>query len=498
MSIALQLDPEVCYRALITRDARFDGRFFTAVRTTGIYCRPICPATTPKAAHVTFYRSAAAAEAAGFRSCLRCRPERAPETATSTGSARLVEQAMMLIAEGEAGEGNDEAGLAARLGIGERQLRRLFQSHLGASPKALAQTRRNLLARQLVAETDLPLTEVALAAGFGSLRRFNTVFRDLYGRPPSEMRRAKERQTEPGLVLSLPLRPPYDWAGVMSLLAAHAIPGVEQVSPACYARVIAMEGQYGTVEVWQEDATSLRARIDFPILRMLPRIVARLRRIFDLGADPEPIDAWLGQDPALAGLVTLRPGMRVPGAWDPFELAVRVILGQQVSVAAGSRMAGRLATGFGTVVETRVAGLTALFPPAAVLAAVAPDAISLALNMPRARGAAIVNLARAVVETPGLLARGEGLDIAQRRLCAVPGIGPWTAQCIALFALRETDAFPIGDVGLQRAIGLPAAALAARAEQWRPWRAYAATHLWMVALGLSPAPERISHEDAVA
>jgi AraC family transcriptional regulator of adaptative response / DNA-3-methyladenine glycosylase II len=494
MSNAL-LDPEVCYRALLTRDARFDGRFFTAVRTTGIYCRPICPATTPKAAHVTFYRSAAAAEAAGFRSCLRCRPERAPETTATGSSSRIVEQAMILIAEGEAGE---EGSLAKKLGVGERQLRRLFQSQLGASPKALAQTRRNLLARQLVVETDLPLTEVALAAGFGSLRRFNTVFRDLYGRPPSAMRRASAKSMEAGLVLTLPFRPPYDWPGMVALLAAHATPGVEQVSTDRYARLIAMDGKHGSVEVWLAGPDSLRAKIDFPDIRLLPRIVARLRRLFDLGADPAAIDAWLGRDPALAGLVRHRPGLRVPGAWDPFELAVRVILGQQVSVAAGSRMAGKLVAAFGAPVAPRDPNLFALFPTAAVLAAVAPDAVSLALNMPRARGAAIVNLARAVTETPGLLTRGEGLDIAQRRLCAVNGIGPWTAQCIALFALRETDAFPTGDVGLQRALGLPAAALAARAEQWRPWRAYAATHLWMVALGLSPAPERTLDENAVA
>jgi AraC family transcriptional regulator of adaptative response / DNA-3-methyladenine glycosylase II len=473
------LDPEICYRALVTRDARFDGRFFTGVRTTGIYCRPVCPAQTPKRDNVTFYPSAAAAEVAGFRSCLRCRPERAPSTAPGHP---LVERAMAIITEGHDPDG---PGLAERLGVGERQLRRLFKAHLGASPKAVMQTRRHLLARQLVVETDLPLTEVALAAGFDSLRRFNHVFVTLYGRPPSQMRRSATRsQDARGLTLSLPFRPPYDWPGIIAVLKAHAIPGVEVVTDEAYARIITLGGHHGTVVVSPSRADSLAARIDFPALRFLPRIVANLRRIFDLAADPEPIDAVLGADPGLAALVAARPGLRVPGAWNGFELAVRVILGQQVSVAAGSRLAGKLVALFGTPVETTVPGLTGLFPTPARLVAEA-EVISLNLNMPRARAAAIVNLARTAAEAPDLLERGEGLESSVRRLCGVAGIGPWTAQCIALFALREPDAFPPRDVGLQRALGLTDRQLMARAEHWRPWRAYAAMHLWMVALGLS-------------
>jgi AraC family transcriptional regulator of adaptative response / DNA-3-methyladenine glycosylase II len=483
------LDPEICYRALVTRDARFDGRFFTGVRTTGIYCRPVCPAQTPKPENVTFYPSAAAAEAAGFRSCLRCRPERAPST---TPAHPLVDRAMAIIAEGPDPEGSglDGAALAARLGVGERQLRRLFAAHLGASPKAVVQTRRHLLARQLVVETDLPLTAVALAAGFDSLRRFNHVFRTLYGRPPSQMRRSVARQAghnggdQRGLTLSLPYRPPYDWPGIIAVLKAHAIPGVEVVTDDGYARIITLGGHHGTVVVSPGSAHSLTARIDFPALRFVPRIVANLRRIFDLGADPGPIDAVLAGDPLLAPLVAARPGLRVPGAWNAFELAVRVILGQQVSVAAGGRLAGKLVALCGTPVETTIPGLTGLFPTPERLVAEA-EVLSLHLNMPRARAAAIVNLARAVAETPDLLERGEGLDGSVRRLCAVAGIGRWTAQCIALFALREPDAFPPRDVGLQRALGLTDRQLMARAESWRPWRAYAAMHLWMVALGLA-------------
>ncbi|WP_419760590.1 AlkA N-terminal domain-containing protein [Acidisoma sp.] len=478
------LDPEICYRALLTRDVRFDGRFFTGVRTTGIYCRPVCPAQTPKPGNVTFYPSAAAAEVAGFRSCLRCRPERAP---SSTVGHPLVERAMAIIAEGQDPDGPslDGSGLAERLGVGERQLRRLFAAHLGASPKAVMQTRRHLLARQLVVETELPLTEVALAAGFDSLRRFNHVFLTLYGKPPSGMRRSAARpRDQRGLTLSLPYRPPYDWPGIVAVLKAHAIPGVEVVTDEAYARIITLGGHRGTVVVSPGGGDSLAAQIDFPALRFLPRIVANLRRIFDLAADPGPVDDVLAADPGLAPLIAARPGLRVPGAWNGFELAVRVILGQQVSVAAGSRLAGKLVALFGTPVETAIPGLTGLFPSPARLVAEA-DELSLHLNMPRARAAAIVNLARAVADAPDLLERGEGLEASVRRLCAVPGIGPWTAQCIALFALREPDAFPPRDVGLQRALGLTDRQLMARAEHWRPWRAYAVMHLWMVALGLA-------------
>ena len=272
--------------------------------------------------------------------------------------------------------------------------------------------------------------------------------------------------------------------GILAVLAAHAIPGVEVVTGESYARMITLGGHHGTVVVSPGGPTSLSARIDFPALRFLPRIVARLRRIFDLDADPGPIDAVLSADPGLAPLVAARPGLRIPGAWDAFELAVRVILGQQVSVAAGGKLAAKLVTLYGTPVETAVPGLTGLFPRPERLIAEA-ETLSLRLNMPRSRAAAIVNLAQAATAMPELLERGEGVEETVRRLVAVPGIGPWTAHCIALFALREPDAFPPRDVGLQRAIGLTDRQLIARSEAWRPWRAYAAMHLWMVALGLS-------------
>jgi 3-methyladenine DNA glycosylase/8-oxoguanine DNA glycosylase len=296
-----------------------------------------------------------------------------------------------------------------------------------------------------------------------------------------------KRRAGRGVTRSLPFRPPYDWAGILAVLSAHAIPGVEVVTAGSYARLITLGGHHGTVVVTLGSPASLTATIDFPALRLLPRIVARLRRIFDLDADPGPIDGVLAADPGLAPLVAARPGLRVPGAWDGFELAVRVILGQQVSVVAGGRLAGRVVALFGTPVETAIPGLTGLFPTPDRLMAEA-ETLSLRLNMPRARAAAILGLARALAETPALLERGAGLEDAVRHLCEVPGIGPWTAQCIALFALREPDAFPPRDVGLQRALGLTDRQLLARAEAWRPWRAYAAMHLWMVALGLARGP----------
>jgi AraC family transcriptional regulator of adaptative response / DNA-3-methyladenine glycosylase II len=484
-----KLDPVICYRALTTRDSRFDGRFFTAVRTTGIYCRPVCPAQTPKPENVTFYPTAAAAEVAGYRSCLRCRPERAPGTAVANP---LVERAMALIALGCATDG---AGLSARLGVGERQLRRLFTAHLGASPKQVAETRRHLLARQLVVETSLPLTDVALAAGFGSLRRFNHVFRMLYGQPPSQMRRRSVKtESGPGFTITLPFRPPYDWDGVITALGAHAIPGVEAVTPQSYARLITLGGHHGTVVVSPGGADCLTAQIDFPKLAYLPEIVARLRGLFDLTADTTQIDAHLAADPALGLWIGARPGMRVPGAWNGFECAVRIILGQQVSVASGRRLAAALVTRYGTPVETGIPGLTGLFPTPERLVEVA-DRVSLDLNMPRARAAAIINLARAEADNPDLLAPGGDLAASIARLTAVAGIGPWTAHCIALFALREPDAFPAQDVGLQRVLGLTAKALEARSASWRPWRAYAALHLWLQALGSVPPARTTTKTD---
>jgi AraC family transcriptional regulator of adaptative response / DNA-3-methyladenine glycosylase II len=318
MMTPMTLDHDACYRAVSSRDARFDGRIFTGVKTTGIYCRPICPARTPKSQNVVFFATAAAAQEAGFRSCLRCRPECSPDLAIWRGTSNTVSRGLALI-EGGALDG-DEASveqLATRLGMGERQLRRLFQQHLGASPVTVAQTRRVLFAKQLIAETTMPLAHVALAAGFGSVRRFNAVFQKLYGRPPGKFRRAEDAAGS-ALVLTLPFAPPYDWDAMLAALAARRDAASETIENGVWRRKIALDGATGSVEVVMSEMAqgALRATIRFPVVAALPAIVRRIRRVFDLSADPIVIGKQLSDDPLLAPLVRKRPGLRVPGPWD--------------------------------------------------------------------------------------------------------------------------------------------------------------------------------------
>lgn len=492
----MDLDHDACYRAICTRDARFDGRLFTGVHTTGIYCRPICPARTPRRENVSFYPSAAAAQEAGFRPCLRCRPETSPDLAAWKGTSNTVARALALIEAG-ALDTEDVGGLAERLGMGERQLRRLFRHHLGASPVAVAQTRRVLLAKQLIHETTLPMAEVALASGFGSVRRFNETFQRLFDRPPAALRRGTASSGATGTVtLRLPFRPPYDWEAQLAFLAARAIPGVEWVENGRYARTIAVGSASGMLTVEPGGSDHLRATLALPRLQALPGIIARLRRVFDLAADPGQIARHLADDPVLAPLVAARPGLRVPGAWDGFELAVRAILGQQITVGQARQLAGRLVAAFGTRLDRPAdgSGLTHLFPAPAALA----GAELAALGMPRARAAALSSLAAAVAADPSLLGPRRGLEEAVARLRALPGIGDWTAQYIAMRELREPDAFPAADIGLLRALADGAgirptpAALLARAERWRPWRAYAAQHLWAAGTILSK-PRETAH-----
>jgi AraC family transcriptional regulator of adaptative response / DNA-3-methyladenine glycosylase II len=485
MLAGMELDFDACRRAFLTRDPRFDGRIFCGVRTTGVYCRPVCPARTPKAENVVFFPSAAAAQEAGFRPCLRCRPETSPDLGAWLGASNTVSRALRLIEAGALDAGDVDA-LAGRLGMGERQLRRLFRQHLGASPVAVAQTRRVLLAKQLIQETALPMTEVALAAGFGSVRRFNETFQQLYRRPPGALRRAQgpaRSAADAGVTVRLAYRAPYDWESLIGFLAARAIPGVEAVTPERYARTVEAEDARGVVVVRPGAGNALEAEIRIPRLQALPGLIARVRRLFDLAADPAMIGEHLAQDPRLAPLVAARPGLRAPGAWDGFELAVRAILGQQVTVAAARGLAGRLTAAHGERIDDPAAaafGLTHLFP--------SPERLAgrdiAALGMPAARGGAIERLARAAAADPGLFSPRADLDRAVAALAALPGVGEWTAQYIALRALREPDAFPHADVGLMRALAGPdgvrpsPAQLLARAEAWRPWRAYAAQHLW--------------------
>ncbi len=487
----MDLDHQACYRAICLRDARFDGRFFTGVKTTGIYCRPVCPARTPHSQNVTFYPTAAAAQAAGFRPCLRCRPETAPDLAAWRGSSNTVARALALIELGGLDDADVDA-LASRLGVGERQLRRLFREHLGASPVAVAQTRRVLLGKQLIAETRLPMAEIAFAAGFGSVRRFNETLRALFGRAPRELRRASRPEVSAGprgeIALLLRYQPPYDWPAMLEFLRGRAIPGVELVTADRYLRSVQLDGVQGTVAVeraGQAGGNALRATVRFPKLSALPAIIARLRRVFDLAADPLAIAAHLATDPALAPLVKARPGLRVPGAWDGFELAIRAVLGQQITVAGAVRLAGRLVAAHGEGLVDRdgdpdAAGLTHVFPRPRALA----TADLTGLGMPRSRAATLSAVAAAVVADPHLLDATCDLDDAVRRLRAIRGVGEWTAQYIALRQLREPDAFPAADVALMRAMGTQegrgysASELLDRANAWRPWRAYAAQQLW--------------------
>lgn len=474
------LDPELCYQALLARDERFDGRFFVGVTSTGIYCRPICPATTAKPAHCRFYPSAGAAQTAGFRPCLRCRPESAPDTAVWRGSSSTVTRALMLIAKGELdGEGASVDAFAERLGIGSRQLRRLFTRHLGASPVAIAQTRRVLFAKQLIHDTQLSMAQVALAAGFGSVRRFNETFQVLYGRAPSTLRRRRTLANDTAVDVRLRYRPPYDWERMLAYLRARAVPGLEHVSREEYCRALQVGDAFGTVRVTHDPARqSLHARIQLSCVRELGTVVSNVRNLFDLGADIGAINAHLCKDPSLRPWVEQRPGLRLAGAWDGFEYAVRAVLGQQVSVSAAGKLVTRVVERAGARITTEHPALTHAFPnPTAVLNTNWED-----LGVPRARSNALLAVARAAAQQPDLFVPRATLEQDVERLMQIAGVGPWTAHTIALRALRTPNAFPVGDSALldaATALGIVGAvALAQRAVRWQPFRGYAAAHLW--------------------
>jgi len=482
----MDLDHDACYRALKTRDIRFDGRLFVAVRTTGIYCRPVCPARIPLSKNVIFYATAAAAQQKGFRPCLRCRPETAPDLARWRGTSNSVSRALSLIEMGALDTGDLEH-LATRLGLGERQLRRLFQKHLGASPMSVASTRRVLLAKQLIHESFLPLTEIAFASGFGSIRRFNEVFKQLFKRSPSAIRRSlvADGESRCGNEVRVLLRykAPYDWESMINFLKMRAIPGIETICDDAYCRTVEIGGKRGVVRVRSTSSNALEARVSFPQLSALPIIIARLRRVFDLAADPETIENDLAEDSFLAASIRKRPGLRVPGGWDGFELAIRAVLGQQVSIVAAVKLAEKLVLRYGQKLapsEGALDGLTHVFPRSEQLAGVDLSV----LGMPRNRANALSAIARAVTADPDIFGARRSLEEAIEQLKKVAGIGESTAQYIAMRALREPDAFPARDLALLRALAHgtgvrpTAQALLVRAEVWRPWRAYAAQHLW--------------------
>jgi AraC family transcriptional regulator of adaptative response / DNA-3-methyladenine glycosylase II len=480
----MDLDPARCYQAILTKDRRFDGKFFAGVVTTGIYCRPVCPVVPPKFKNMRFYACAAAAEAAGFRPCKRCRPETAPGTPAWAGSSAVVTRALRLISDGALDDGNADA-LADRLGIGERQLRRLFAQHLGASPADVARARRVHFARSLIDDTNLRITEVALSAGFSSIRQFNHAVRRTFGASPTVLRQRRRRRTATatttGVVVRLAYRLPFAWTALLRFLAVRAIPGVEVVEGDTYRRTIVLNGMPGRIDVWPDaDSPALLTRVQLPRYDSLIDVVERVRRLFDLDADPLRITEHLRQSPQLERIIEALPGVRVPGAWDAFELAVRAILGQQVTVRGASTLAGRLVHTFGTPIECGSDALTHLFPRPETLA----DVDLARIGLPRARAATIRALAASVVRGDITFDASRDVEDAVVRLCAIDGMGPWTAHYIAMRALGEPDAFPSTDLGLRRALGngagpLPAAEVSRRAEAWRPWRAYAAMYLWL-------------------
>lgn len=470
----MSLDTQTCYSALAARDPRFDGVFFVGVSTTGIYCRPVCPARTPARDRCVFFTRAAEAEKAGFRACFRCRPEVAPGQASVDSIPKLVKTAVRRI---EAGFLNDHSieDLSRSVGVSSRHLRRAMESQLGVSPAELAQSRRLALAKQLLQDTSLPLTDVAFASGFRSLRRFNAAFLERFGRAPSVVRKTHGEASSSALTVRLDYRPPFDWDSLLHFLRGRAIPGVESVHSGEYHRTVEIDGTSGELTVRREpDRPALVASVSLSLAPRLPDIVLRLRALFDLDAQPERISSHLEGDELLGPLVVARPGLRVPGAFDGFELAVRAVLGQQVSVGAATTLSGRMVKRFGR----EVPGSGRLFPTAGRLAALPVEEIR-SIGLPGRRAETIRNLALAV-RRGDLDLEGESDPRSLiESLLSIPGIGSWTAQYIVLRALRWPDAFPAGDLALRKVLGVRSATEAEkRAEAWRPWRAYGVLHLW--------------------
>lgn len=468
------------YQAIQEHDERFDGLFFSGIVTTGVYCRVVCPVPRPaRRENIRFFTSLAAVEGAGFRPCLRCHPERSAGTPVWGPFPPVVSRALGLIFDGALDEDGVE-GLARRVGLGSRQLRRLFNEHLGASPLTVAKARRVHFARCLLDESDLPITDVALSAGFRSVRQFNHDFRKTFGRSPKEVRRRPERAADGSIAISLRYRPPLDWPRMIEFLQPRATPGVEIVSHDRYLRTVEIDGGPGEIElILVPDQPRLVLRVRTSSRTPLHRLAARARWMFDLDADPVRINADLGRSETLASLVIARPGLRVPGAWDPFELSARAVLGQQISVRAATTLAGRLVAAYGRPIESATGGATYLFPGPEVLV----DADLRTIGATSAQERAIRAISAAVADGDLALDSSLGLEEFVESFCRLPGVGPWTAHYVAMRALREPDAFPPGDLGLRRALGdrgdpISNSALAKLSEEWRPWRAYAAMYLW--------------------
>ncbi|MDQ0988010.1 AlkA N-terminal domain-containing protein [Streptomyces sp. V2I9] len=480
----MHTDTERCVRAVQSKDARFDGWFFTAVLTTRIYCRPSCPVVPPKVRNMTFYPSAAACQQAGFRACKRCRPDTSPGSPEWNARADSVARAMRLIRDGVV-DREGVSGLAARLGYSARQIERQLLAELGAGPLALARAQRAQTARLLIETTALPMARVAFAAGFSSIRTFNETVREVFGLAPGDLRtraaRSPHAPAVPGVIaLRLPYRAPLNPSNLFGHLAATAVPGVEEWRDGAYRRTLTLPYGHGVVALAPKpDHIACRLSLTDP--RDLTRAISRCRWLLDLDADPVAVDARLSMDPLLAPLVGAGPGRRVPRTVDGAEFAVRAVLGQQVSTAAARTHAARLVTAHGTPVDDPEGGLTHLFPTPGALAGLDPEALAL----PRTRRTTLTTLVAALAEDRLRLDTDTDWEEARAALSALPGFGPWTVESIAMRALGDPDAFLPTDLGIRRAaerLGLPAtpAALTARAADWRPWRAYAVQYLWTV------------------
>ena len=474
------------YKALLARDPRFDGVFFVGVTSTGIYCRPICPVKPPKEANCRFYNSAQEADCAGFRPCLRCRPELAPGHASVDHSQRMVRSIVQRIEEGNIEEKAALETMAGEFELSSRQIRRIIQKELGVPPIQLLLTRRLLRAKQLLTETKLPVTDVAFASGFSSLRRFNNAFSTRYGMPPSRLRKKVDQNgvtidSAGTSTLQLSYRPPYDWPGVLAFLKARELKGVEWVTDSFYARTVHLDGRKGWIKMRQaKNKNALLLEFTHSLTAVLPALLSRLRNLFDLDARPDLISRHLRRDERLAPLVKANPGMHVPGAFNGFEMGLRAVIGQQITVKAATTIAGRIALAFGERNVTPYPELNRLTPTPARIARATVDDIA-KLGVTSARCKSLIALARAQVS--GDLALDNGAyrnpDETIERLAELPGIGQWTANYIAMRALRWPDAFPTGDIAVRNKLGRVSARQAEEiSEAWRPWRSYAVLHLW--------------------
>jgi AraC family transcriptional regulator of adaptative response / DNA-3-methyladenine glycosylase II len=478
----LQLDSAFCWQAVYSRDRRFDGRFFAGIATTGVYCRPICPVSFGHPENVQWFQSAAAAEAAGFRPCGRCHPDTSPGSSAWFGTWAVVSRALKLISEGALDGGNLDQ-LAERLGIGSRHLRRLFQLHLGASPLKIARSHRVLVARNLIVETQLPIAEIALGTGFRSIRQFNHSVRTAFGQSPRALRslHGSAAASDPlaGILVHLPYRPPFDWQSMLLFLRSHATPGVESVEDDIYRRTLQIAGVTGAIEVWHEPMNArLTMRVVLPGCNHLMQVVQRARRLFDLGADALHIGSYLAQDIRLAGMVEERPGLRVPGAWDGFELAVLAVLGQNLAEESASAVEQLVKT-FGQPVQVSIPGLTHLFPGPEILAHADLEKIEICAQHAMMIGA----LARAVLDGTLKFDSVKGAKETAELMHSLPGLKEETASYISMRSLGDPDAFPSIGLAFRRALATHRTPVSHEEvirifEGYRPWRAYAAMHYW--------------------